>query len=203
MSRSLYSPSDHHDACGVGFVATLTNLPTHEIVRQGLEVLVRLDHRGAIGADGQTGDGCGITVQIPDAFFHAVASTAGVELPAQGDYALGTLFLDPDTLEAQRRTVEAVLEDESLPLLWWREVPVEGSVPGPIARQSQPAVVQIVVGKPEGIERGAAFERALYIARRRIERALESRQAGVANGHVTSLSSQTATYKGMLTPAQL
>ncbi|MGB3541428.1 glutamate synthase large subunit, partial [Rubrivirga sp.] len=145
----------------------------------------------------------GITVQIPDAFFHAVASTAGVELPAQGDYALGTLFLDPDALEGQRSTAEAVLEDESLPLSWWREVPVEAEVPGPIARQSQPAVAQIIVGKPEGIERGAAFERALYIARRRIERALESRQAGVANGHVTSLSSQTATYKGMLTPAQL
>ncbi len=203
MSRSLFSPTDHHDACGVGFVATLSNIASHDIVESGLEVLVRLDHRGAIGADGQTGDGCGVTVQIPDAFLHAVAEEAGVTLPAQGDYALGTLFLSTSALEAQRTIVERVLEDEGLPLMWWREVPVEADVPGPIARQSQPAVAQIIVGKPDGVVRGGAFERALYVARRRIERDLEGRLTGEASGSVVSLSSKTATYKGMLTPAQL
>ncbi len=198
MPRSLYSPADHHDACGVGFVATLTNLPSHDIVAKGLEVLVRLDHRGAIGADGETGDGCGITVQLPDAFLHAVAGQAGVDLPAQGDYALGTVFLPRDATEAGRATVDRVLREERIPVLWWRDVPTEPDVPGPIARQSQPAVVQVVVARPDGVERGADFERALYIARRRVER-----EAGLGGGQVVAFSSRTTVYKGMLTPAQL
>jgi glutamate synthase domain-containing protein 2/glutamate synthase domain-containing protein 1/glutamate synthase domain-containing protein 3 len=199
MPRTLFSPADHHDACGVGFVATLTNLPSHAIVTQGLEILVRLDHRGAIGADGQTGDGCGLTVQLPDAFLCSVAEEAGVALPPQGDYALAMLFLPEGAVDEARALVERILLEERIPLLWWREVPTEAGVPGPIARQSQPAVAQAVVARPEGVERGADFERALYIARRRIER-----EAPFADPFaVVSFSSRTTTYKGMLTPAQL
>ncbi len=199
MPRSLTSPADHHDACGVGFVATLTNLPSHDIVAKGLEILARLDHRGAIGADGETGDGCGITVQLPDAFLHAVAGEAGVELPPQGDYALGTVFLPADAVETGRAIVERVLREERIPVLWWRAVPTVADVPGPIARQSQPAVAQVVVARPDGIERGADFERALYLARRRIER-----EVGLGDPfQMVALSSRTTVYKGMLTPAQL
>ena len=199
MPRSLFSSADHHDACGVGFIATLTNRPAHDIVTRGLEILVRLDHRGAIGADGATGDGCGITVQLPDAFLSAVAEEAGVELPAQGDYALGMVFLPADAVAHGRAVIERILREERIPLLWWRDVPTEADVPGPIARQSQPAVVQIVVARPDGAERGAAFERALYLARRRVER-----EIGLGDPfQVVAFSSRTTTYKGMLTPEQL
>ncbi len=200
MARLLYSPADHHDACGVGFVATMDNVPSHRIVEQGLDILVRLDHRGALGADGQTGDGCGITVQIPDAFFRAACEASGVALPASGDYGVGQLFFPRSEEGVGRRTVEEVLAAEGLPVLAWRDVPTVKAVPGPIARQSRPAVAQVLVGRPDGVARGDAFERALYVARRRIE------QACVDFGdpfQVVTFSARTLVYKGMLTPAQL
>ena len=200
MPPALYSPDDHHDACGVGFVASIRSRVSHAIVADGLAILERLDHRGALGADGQTGDGCGITVQVPDLFLSAVASEAGVDLPALGDYALGPVFLDADDAEAGREAVERVLREERLPLLWWREVPTRGEILGPIARQSEPVVAQVIVARPEGVDRGAEFERTLYLARRRMERALA---ALGGEHHVVGLSSRTTVYKGMLTPAQL
>ena len=198
MSR-LFSPADHHDACGVGFVAQIQNVPSHRIVRQGLEVLVRLDHRGATGADGATGDGCGLTVQVPDAFLRAVCAEGGVALPEAGDYGVGQVFLPPDAADDGRRTISEVLAAEGLDVIAWRDVPTAREVPGPIARTRQPDVAQVLVSRPPDIARGDAFERALYVARRCVERAC----TGLGDLHVVSFSSRTLVYKGMLTPAQL
>ena len=197
---ALYSPADHHDACGVGFVAHVQNTPSHRIVQHGLEILVRLDHRGATGADGSTGDGCGITVQMPDAFLRAACAEDDVELPAAGDYGVAQLFLPRHAAETGLRAVSEVLAAEGLPLLVWREVPTVRDVPGPIAQARQPDVVQAIVARPDGVARGDAFERALYVARRCIERACADLDDPF---QVVSFSSRTIVYKGMLTPVQL
>ena len=197
---ALFSPADHHDACGVGFVAQIQNAPSHRIVQHGLEVLIRLDHRGATGADGSTGDGCGITTQVPDAFLRSACAEVGVELPPAGDYGVAQVFLPREAAETGRRIVTEVLAAEGLPLLAWREVPTVRDIPGPIAQTHQPDVAQAIVARPGSVPPGDAFERALYIARRGIERAC----ADLGDPfQVVSFSSRTLIYKGMLTPVQL
>ncbi|MEW8585192.1 MAG: hypothetical protein AB2531_05455, partial [Candidatus Thiodiazotropha sp.] len=124
--QGLYDPANEHDACGVGFVANIKGVKSHETIRQGLEILDRLTHRGAVGADPKAGDGAGILLQIPDAFFRGVAD---FELPPQGDYAIGMVFLPQN--EASRaeceETIEALIAGEEQQLIGWRDVPVNNS----------------------------------------------------------------------------
>ncbi|MBX5468728.1 MAG: glutamate synthase large subunit [Thermoleophilaceae bacterium] len=190
----LYDPRFEHDACGIGAVADLSGNPTHETVVRALGVLDALEHRGASGAEIDTGDGAGILVQLPDELMRGVA---GFELPPKGRYAVGMVFLPRD--DARRSELEELIERtiaaEGQELLGWRDVPVDSSVPGPTARAVEPLIRMVFVGT--SIEDQDAFERKLYVIRRVIER-----EAG-ADIAIPSFSSRTLVYKGMLTSPQL
>jgi glutamate synthase domain-containing protein 2/glutamate synthase domain-containing protein 1/glutamate synthase domain-containing protein 3 len=193
----LYDPANEHDACGVALVAKLWGEANHAVVEKGLEALGNLEHRGAAGADPNTGDGAGILLLIPDAFLRAVA--AGVELPPAGRYGVGMCFLPND---AERRAeleqlVEDVVREEGQRVVWWRDVPVDDRHCGEIARASQPFVRQVLVAAAPELRDQLEFERKLYVIRRLIEKRAGEDLA------ITSLSSRTLVYKGMLTAPQL
>jgi glutamate synthase (NADPH/NADH) large chain/glutamate synthase (ferredoxin) len=192
--QGLYDPAYEHDACGVAFVARLDAQPSHETVERALMALANLEHRGAEGADANTGDGAGITVQIPDAFFRAAVD----ELPARGAYGIGVLFLPRD--EPRRKEleqlVERTVEAEGQRVVTWRDVPVHGQHIGETANAYAPVIRQVVVGAANGLEQDA-FERKLYVIRRIVELA-----AG-ADLAIPSFSSRTLVYKGMLSAPQL
>ena len=192
--QGLYDPAAEHDACGVAFVATLRGTPGRDIVDAGLTALLNLDHRGAVGAETDSGDGAGILTQIPDAFLRDVVVA---DLPVVGRYAIGMAFLptDDDALGAAVAGIERVVAEEGLDLLAWRDVPVTAGLVGPTARASMPLFRQLVVADPERRLAGVDLDRRAYRVRKRVEREL-----GV---YFASLSSRTLTYKGMLTTAQL
>jgi glutamate synthase (NADPH) large chain len=197
QSTGLYDPAYEHDACGVAFVAKLDAVPSHETVVRALTALANLEHRGASGADADTGDGAGILVQVPDALFRA---ELGDELPPPGGYGVGVFFLPRD--EVRRRELEQLVErvvaDEGQRFLGWRDVPVDWSVPGTASSAVAPCIRQALVGASSALSREQdAFERKLYVIRRLIERA-----AG-PDLVVPSLSTRTVVYKGMLTAPQL
>jgi glutamate synthase (NADPH) large chain len=193
-AQGLYDPRYERDACGVAFVATLTGVPTHQIVTQGITALENLEHRGAAGAEVNSGDGAGILIQVPDAFLRAVA---GFELPAPGAYAVGTAFLpgDADQIAATKAAIEAVAAEEGLDVLGWREVPVDPSTLGQTAVAVMPAFEQLFVAATGERVDGLALERLAYCLRRRVESETEA--------YFPSLSGRTMVYKGMLTTAQL
>jgi glutamate synthase (NADPH/NADH) large chain/glutamate synthase (ferredoxin) len=207
----LYDPRFEHDACGVGMVARLDNRPTHEVVAQAIAALENLEHRGASGADPTTGDGAGILMQMPDELLRA---TVAFELPPVGRYGVLMCFLP--TADAPRARLEELLErvarEEGQRVLGWREVPVDVEHVGRTAGACRPVVRQLFVGAAEaGSPAGEgfdqdAFERKLYVIRRRCELAdhAESGQAGDPDGlYVASSSSRTINYKGMLISYQL
>jgi glutamate synthase domain-containing protein 2/glutamate synthase domain-containing protein 1/glutamate synthase domain-containing protein 3 len=193
----LYDPKYEHDACGVALVAKLWGEATHAVVEKGLEALANLEHRGAAGADPTTGDGAGILLQIPDAFFRGVA--AGVELPPPGRYGVGVCFLptDPEQRAAIEQMIEATVEAEGQRVIWWRDVPVDDRYCGNTARVSQPEIRQVLIEASPDVVDQEHFERKLYVIRRLIER-----EAGTAIA-LPSFSSRTIVYKGMLTAPQL
>src|SRR4051794_24042770 len=198
--RGLYDPRFEHDACGVSFVVDVQGRASHRIVELGLDALCNLDHRGASGAETTTGDGAGISVQVPDAFLRAVA---GFPLPPAGSYGVGLGFVPPD--DQARAKVESAIEaigaDEGLTLLGWRTVPVVADDVGPSALAVMPAFRQLFVGDPEGA-RGIALDRKLYCARKRIEHEVTGSN-GERVVYFASLSCRTLVYKGMLTTSQL
>ena len=166
--QGLYHPRNEHDACGMGLVASIRGEQSHEIIRKGLEVLINLTHRGAAGCDPETGDGAGILIQIPHAFFKQECGKLGMQLGERGSYGVAMVFLPVD--KHSRLQCEGVLERisqaEGLKLLGWRDTPVNGDLIGRQARASQPYIEQMFVGRPEGMSEDA-FERLLYIVRRR------------------------------------
>ncbi|MFF1375382.1 glutamate synthase large subunit [Streptomyces sp. NPDC058308] len=189
----MYDPRNEHDACGVGFVATLTGVASHELVEQALTVLRNLEHRGATGSEPDSGDGAGILLQVPDAFLREVA---GFQLPAAGAYAVGIAFLPVDTAgttEGAVSQIETIASEEGLTVLGWRDVPVAPELLGTTARSTMPVFRQIFVadGDTEGLE----LDRKAFVLRKRAER-----EAGT---YFPSLSSRTIVYKGMLTTGQL
>ncbi|MCR6689909.1 glutamate synthase large subunit [Cellulomonas sp.] len=193
-SYPLYDASAEHDACGFAFVATLRGTPGRDIVDAGLTALLNLDHRGAVGAEEDSGDGAGILTQIPDAFLRDVVDA---DLPAAGFYAIGMAFLPAD--EAERATVVAALEavaaEEKLDVLAWRDVVVTADLVGPTARASMPFFRQLVVADPSRELSGIDLDRRAFRLRKRAER-----EHGI---YFASLSSRTIAYKGMLTTGQL
>jgi glutamate synthase domain-containing protein 2/glutamate synthase domain-containing protein 1/glutamate synthase domain-containing protein 3 len=193
----LYQPSNEHDACGIALVARLWGEATHTVVEKGLDALENLEHRGASGADANTGDGAGILIQIPDGFIRGAVS--GIDLPAPGRYGVGVVFLpsDPERRSAIEQLIEETIQAEGQRVLWWRDVPVDDRFVGETARMSAPVIRQVIVEAGEEIEDQGAFERKLYVIRRLIER-----EAG-ADLAVPSFSSRTIVYKGMLTAPQL
>jgi len=201
--QGLYDPANEHDACGVGFLADIEGRKSHKIVQQGLEILERLTHRGAVGADPLAGDGAGILLQIPDAFMRAVA---GVDLPEPGAYGVGMVFLprDPDSLARCVQVIEHLVKTEGQEVLGWRDVPVESNGLGESVKPTEPVIRQIFVGRGAGCSDQQSFERKLFVIRKQIDgRVRESGLEGCDAFYMVSLSSRTVVYKGMLLAAQV
>ena len=210
--QGLYDPANEHDSCGVAFVADLAGRRSHDVVLRGIAALCRMDHRGARGAEQNTGDGAGILIGVPDEFCRAVAGAAGIELPAAGSYATGLAFLptDPGDADRARRVVEKYALVEGARVLGWRDVPVDPTGLGASALAAMPRVVQLFLvaerltntaSKWAGdVLSGIELDRVAFAVRKQTER--EARERGIAL-HFPSLSSRTMTWKGMLTPDQL
>ena len=166
--QGLYDPRHEHDACGVGFVAHIKGRKSHEIVENGLTILNNLTHRGATGADPLHGDGAGVLVQIPDAFFREEMARRGVKLPKAGAYGVGMVFLPRNQAAraACTREIERAIVNEGQTLLGWRDVPVDDSTLGKTARATMPVIRQVFVGAGRGSLDRDAFERKLYIVRK-------------------------------------
>ena len=203
-AHGLYDPAAEHDACGVGFIARLDGRADHGLVRDAVRVLVNLEHRGARGGDAATGDGAGLLLGLPHAFFAKVAREEGFSLPDEGEYAVGMLFL-PTGADLRQRCLavfERAVDDEGLRVLGRREVPTAGDHLGDLARSTQPAVHQVFVGR-RGVGVGD-LERCLYVVRRVVEKEIAGWTGARAGPfYVASLSSRTVVYKGMLTGTQL
>ena len=203
--QGLYDPAMEHDACGVGFVVNIRGEKSHDIVRNGLEILVNLTHRGACGCDPLTGDGAGILMQVPHEFFKAKASEVGIELPAPGQYGVGTMFLPRD--EDQRRTCEELFESivaaEGQAFLGWRDVPVDSRGIGQTAREVEPVIRQMFVAR--GADTAAdMLEWKLYVIRKLHERAIEESDLSQKQYcYVPTLSSRVIVYKGLLLADQV
>ena len=201
--QGLYDPRHEHDACGVGFVADIKGRRSRQIVKNALEVLLNLEHRGASGCEANSGDGAGILIQTPHEFLLKECLQLGLELPAFGQYAVGMLFLP--TSERPRKACEAILEkiveEEGQQLIGWRDIPTDDSLIGPTARDSKPIMRQVFIGRSQDIQDDAAFERKLYVIRRRATR--EIKRSNIDQFYVSSLSYKTVVYKGMLTASQL
>ena len=204
--QGLYDPAFEKDSCGVGFVMNMKGEKSHEIIIQGLEILKKLEHRGACGSDAATGDGAGILIQIPHLFFQEQSEKAGIKLPEAGRYAVGNVFLPSgkDTEQGQQIMERAVVT-EGLELLGWRDVPVDNTTIGVTARSAEPVIKQIFVGAGADVKDQLAFERRLYCVRKRT--AWGVRRAGLndnnENFYVCSLSSKTLIYKGQLMAPQV
>lgn len=188
--QGMYDPRNEHDACGVGFVATLTGVASHELVEQALTVLRNLEHRGATGSEPDSGDGAGILLQVPDAFLR---EATGFELPEAGAYAVGIAFLPVDSADETAARIEAIAAEEGLNVLGWRDVPVAPELLGASARSTMPVFRQLFVG--DGTSTDIALDRKAFVLRKRAERE--------AATYFPSLSARTIVYKGMLTTGQL
>jgi glutamate synthase (ferredoxin) len=198
----LYRPEHERDACGVGFVADIHGRPTHNLIRQALTAVVNLTHRGAVSADGKSGDGAGVLTQIPRAVIRRELERQRVRGLNDADLAVGMFFL-PDQQPARDRCIalaEEVVGRGGIELLGWREVPVDRSALGEKALATCPIIVQAIMRRPEMLSH-VDFERRLYLTRRRIERAVES--AGIERFYIPSFSHRTVVYKGLMVSPQL
>jgi glutamate synthase (NADPH) large chain len=189
--QGLYDSAQERDACGLAMVATLRGYAGHDVVDMALSSLRNLEHRGAVGSDAGTGDGAGILTQMPDGFFRAVVD---FELPANGAYGVGLVFLDAATATKDKARFEEICSEESLTVLGWRTPPTDSSVLGDLAKKAMPLIEQVFVSSTDLIT-GMDLERRLFRARNRSER-----DVGL---YLCSLSSKTIVYKGMVTTLQL
>ncbi len=202
QARGLYNPENEHDNCGVGFLAKLDNVPTHDLINKAVQLMVNLEHRGAIGGDAATGDGAGILSQIPDAFFRKICKK--FTLPKAGDYGVGVFFL-PSSKELSKKCkslIEKVVKDEDLKILGWRKVPVYAKELGVISKSTMPEFEQLFVKSEK--QKKQNFEKKLYIIRKVIEKESANLKGGdFSQFYPVSFSSKTILYKGMLTGTQL
>lgn len=198
--QGLYDPRFEHDACGIGFVASIKGIKSHEIIRRGLEILERMTHRGAEGSDNKTGDGSGIMIQIPHKFYSEEVQA----LPDEGLYGTGLIFFpgEPASMSACVEILKSAAESEGFEIISWRDVPVDNSDIGEIAGRSEPQTRQIFI--KSGKESKTPLELRLFILRKLIEKNIRNSEIkGREDFYVLSLSSKTIVYKGMLTPAQV
>jgi len=204
--QGLYDPAFEHDACGVGFVVDIKGRKSHRILQQGLQVLTNLDHRGACGAETNTGDGAGVLMQMPHKFLVVAAKKARIELPKPGEYGCGIVFL-PRNATLRRRIEEKfaqIVQSEELTLLGWRTLPTDNSMLGETAKSCEPMMRQVFIGRGMDVIDEMAFERKLYVIRKRAYSEIRaSTLEGAASWYVASLSVKTLVYKGMLLTAQL
>ena len=205
-AEGLYDPALEKDSCGVGFIANIKGKKSHQIVSDALSILCNLEHRGAVGADPRCGDGAGILVQIPHAFFKRKAAEMGFRLPDPGQYAIGALFMPKDA--AWRRVIQSIIADEikaeGLMLLGWRDVPTDNSSLGETVKPTEPTHMQVFIGRNGIAETEDEFERKLYILRKSISQAIyQRRDRGMAGYYPVSMSCRTVIYKGMFLADQL
>ena len=201
--QGLYDPRFEHDACGVGFVCNIDGTKSHDIIQRGLQVLVNLTHRGAAGSDADTGDGAGILMQIPHAFLERECGGLGIRLPDPGEYSVGMVFLPRDAARRARceEVIEGIVAAEGQTVLGWRDVPVEPDAIGRTAREVRPHIRQIFILSGSGLADSDAFERKLFVIRKRIEIALRREQ--MVEFHIPSFSARTLCYKGLLLAPQM
>jgi len=208
--QGLYDPRNEHDACGVGFVADIKGRKSHEVIEAGLQVLVNLDHRGAVGADPLVGDGAGVLIQIPDALYRDWASGEGVDLPPPGEYAVAMCFLprDEEARDAALHQFEHFLTVEKQPLICWRDVPVDTTGLGAAVLAQMPVIRQAFIGRGPNAPDQDAFERKLLTIRKQLQNPLAELAAkknlpGLAQLYLPSFSTRTVVYKGLLLAGQV
>src|SRR5687767_13477161 len=207
-AQGLYDPRDEHDACGVGFVVHMKGVRSHDIVRKALQVLINLEHRGACGCEANTGDGAGILLQIPDAFFR---KNIPFSLPAEGSYAAGLVFLPHDERDCERikELIARITAEEGQTLLGWRDVPTDNRLVGDSARATQPVFQHLFIAAGFPVVSDAdrqRFERKLYVIRKRVEHAVDRLKINALSRrffYIVSLSANRLIYKGMLQARQL
>ena len=205
-NQGLYREEFEHDACGIGAIANLKGAKSHQLLDDALSVLVNLEHRGGKGLEENTGDGAGILFQVPHRFFRKEAQKWGHLLPDEGDYGVAMVFFpqDAEGTTVARRVFEEGCAEMGIPLLFWREVPIDPHDLGETARAAMPTILQAFLGRPSGMASGDEFERWLYVCRRTIEKSAEANSA--LSGkifYVCSMSSRTIVYKGMLVATQM
>ncbi|MCH9639431.1 MAG: glutamate synthase subunit alpha, partial [Betaproteobacteria bacterium] len=204
--QGLYDPAFEHDACGIGFVVNIKGKPSHQIITQALTILQNLDHRGACGHEKNTGDGAGILLQIPHAFFQHTCKGLGFSLPKPGQYGAGMVFLPPDKDQRYdcEKQLEEIVRGEGMDVLGWRNVPTDNLYLGDTAKSCEPFIAQVFIGSQATLVDDMTFERKLYIIRRQAENII--RYGGIAGGdyfYIPSLSCKTLVYNGMLTAWQV
>src|SRR5437879_4125469 len=204
--QGLYDPQFEHEACGVGFVVNVKGRKSHEIIRQALTVLLNLDHRGACGCEANTGDGAGILMQMPHAFLKKVGAASGINLPAEGQYGAGVVFLPPEARERKEceQIFGKIVAEEGQHVIGWRDLPTNNSTLGATAKASEPFMRQVFIQRNSKLADDMAFERKLYVIRKRATN--EIRRAGFPGSeywYVSSLSHKTLVYKGMLNTVQV
>ncbi|MEM8842205.1 MAG: glutamate synthase large subunit, partial [Pseudomonadota bacterium] len=201
-NEGMYLPEEEHASCGVGLIASIDGVPRRQVVESGISALCAIWHRGAVDADGKTGDGAGIHVEIPIAFFQDQIRRTGHE-PGDELIAVGQVFL-PRTDFAAQETCRTIVESEVLRLGYyiygWRQVPVDISCLGEKANATRPEIEQILIANHKGVDE-ETFERELYVIRRRIEKAVV--QAQVQGFYICSLSCRSVIYKGMMLAEQV
>ena len=198
QQQGLYSPAFEHDNCGIGAVVNSKGIKSHLTVERALHIVENLEHRAGKDAEGKTGDGVGILLQISHKFFSKVCKKIGIELGGEREYGIAQLFFPQDELKRNqaKKMFEIIVEKEGLELLGFREVPVYPDVLGHKAKECMPHIMQAFIKKPENVEKGLDFDRKLYIARRVFEQSND-------NTYVVSMSSRTIVYKGMFLVGQL
>ncbi len=204
--QGLYDPQFERDSCGVGFVCDMKGTKSHDIIQKGIEVLERMSHRGAVGSDPKTGDGAGILMQLPHEFYVQICSEIGVRLPDPGKYGTGLVFLPTEDEERERcrQILENTIKEEGQELITWRNVPVNDSIIGKTAQATQPVIEQVFIACGKDTAGQPAFERKLYVVRKRAENAVK--KSGIKQKsffYISNISSRTISYKGLLTPYQL
>src|SRR5438105_980781 len=205
-AQGLYDPRHEHDACGVGFVVNIKGKKSHTIVRQALQVLINLLHRGACGCEPNTGDGAGILLQTPDKFLRRECDRLSIPLPGPKEYGCGLVFLprDPEQRDKVRALLHSIVEEEGARLLGWRDVPTDDHLLGATALSVEPNIQQVFIGRGSGVHDHAGFERKLYVIRKLFEKAVVALDIPENTfAYIPSLSSNTLIYKGMLSADQI
>ncbi|MFL5341565.1 MAG: glutamate synthase large subunit, partial [Gemmataceae bacterium] len=204
--QGLYDPWYEHDSCGVGFVVDLKGRKSHDIVRKAIQILENLEHRGACGCETNTGDGAGILIQMPHRFLKEKCAKRKIDLPEPGQYGVGMLFMptNPEDQHQVERIIVEVVKEEGQQFLGWRSVDTNNANLGPSARALEPKVRQIFIKRGDGLADDMAFERKLYVLRKRVEAAVRGSNLGQRGMfYVPSLSYKTIVYKGMLNALQV
>src|SRR5450759_650383 len=207
QEHGLYSSAHEHDACGVGFVAHIKGVKSHDIVKNALKILENLDHRGAVGADKLMGDGAGILIQLPDALYREEMLALGVMLPPFGEYGVGMIFLPKEHASrlACEEELERAIKAEGQVLLGWRDVPVNRDMPmSPTVRLKEPIIKQLFIGRGNDVIIQDALERKLYVIRKTARAAIQNLELKHSKEYyVPSMSSRTVVYKGLLLADQV